>query len=67
MLLLVSILLKEQSVNGNYEPNNCVPYCLRKEQVYNMTSNHNLTYKGETKCLSEWAREIGINAYNLIK
>lgn len=52
-------------VNGNYEPNNCT-IASQKEQVHNMTSNHNLTYKGETKCLSEWAREIGINATTLL-
>lgn len=52
-------------VNGNYEPNNCT-IASQKEQVHNMTSNHNLTYKGETKCLSEWAREIGINAVTLL-
>ena len=31
-----------------------------QEQSYNRTDNHLITYKGETKCLVEWANQLGI-------
>lgn len=40
--------------NGNYEPSNC-RWVTMQEQSYNKTDNHLITYKGETKCLAEWA------------
>ena len=47
-------------VNGNYEPSNC-RWITRQEQSYNKTNNHLITYKGETKCLIQWAKEVGID------
>lgn len=61
--------IERMDVNGNYEPSNCtiIP---KNEQVYNRTSNHKLTYKGETKCLSEWAKKFNMcdsTLYNRLK
>ena len=47
-------------VNGNYEPSNC-RWVTIQEQQHNKRSNHYITYKGETKCLAEWAHILGIN------
>lgn len=46
--------------NGNYEPANC-RWLTRAEQNRNYSRNHLITYQGETKCLTDWADEFGIN------
>lgn len=51
--------LERKEVNGNYEPGNC-KWATFEEQQNNRTNNVRLTYKGETKTLSQWAREQGL-------
>lgn len=45
---------------GNYEPGN-VKWSLPKEQARNMRSNRMITYNGETKCLTDWANQLGLD------
>lgn len=51
-------------VNGNYEPNNC-RWVSQKVQSENTRTANKITYKGETHCLSEWARILKIGRKSL--
>lgn len=46
--------------NGNYEPSNC-RWVNNYKQQQNTRRNRLIEYKGEVKCVSVWAREIGIS------
>jgi hypothetical protein len=41
-----------------YTPGNC-RWATKKEQGRNKRNNHMLTFRGETRCLSEWAEVLG--------
>jgi hypothetical protein len=52
--------------DGNYEPGN-VRWSTRSEQAQNKRTNRMVTWRGETFCLAEWARRIGISRLTLAK
>lgn len=45
--------------NGNYEPSNC-RWADRATQSANRTSNHYITFNGEIKTMSDWARSVNL-------
>lgn len=49
-------------VNGDYSPENC-RWATLKERQNNTRKNILVTYKGETKTLSQWCEELGINYF----
>lgn len=51
-------------VNGNYEPSNC-RWVNQNIQSRNMRNNLNITYKGKTHVLQDWAKILNINPNTL--
>lgn len=50
--------------NGDYCPENC-KWASRVEQSRNKRANRFIEFNGEAKCLTDWARGIGINQASL--
>lgn len=51
--------------NGHYEPGN-MRWATRKEQTVNRRNSHMITHNGETLCLKDWGRKLGIG-YNTLR
>lgn len=57
--------IERLNVNGNYEKENCT-WIPRSEQTKNRTNARLLTFNGETKSVSEWAKTTGIKYSTLL-
>lgn len=51
--------INRKNNDGDYEPGNC-NWKTKKEQARNTSRNQMMTLNGQTKCMSEWAEELGI-------
>ncbi len=58
------LTLDRIDVNGDYEPDNC-RWVTRTVQQNNRQYNHLLTYNGKTQTVTQWARELNLNASTL--
>jgi hypothetical protein len=52
-------------INGNYCKENC-RWATYKEQNNNKRKNHFIEYNGETKTVSQWSEDLGINKSTMI-
>jgi len=50
--------------DGHYKPANC-HWATHEQQMQNTSQNVNLILKGETKCVAEWAKVLGIPKHRI--
>lgn len=51
--------------DGDYTPDNC-RWCTQDQQIRNKRGINMITHNGETKCLTDWAKDIGIHPTALV-
>ena len=56
--------IERKDTNGNYEPLNCI-WADRTTQARNKRSNRIIEFNGVSKCLIEWANDLGIDQSSL--
>lgn len=61
----IGMTLDRINNDKNYDPDNC-RWATQKVQSRNTSRNINLVFNGETKCITDWAKLLGISKYALI-
>jgi hypothetical protein len=59
------VILESAEVHCGYEPGNVV-WATSKQQNRNRRNNHQITFRGETMCITDWAARTGIHYVCLI-
>ena len=59
-----ALTLERKDNSLGYNPDNCC-WISKSEQAKNRTTNHYITYNGETKTLTDWAKTLDINRTTL--
>ncbi len=60
----IGMTLDRKDNAGNYEPGN-VRWATSREQAQNTRRNRLIEFRGETLCLTEWARRLGLTQATL--
>jgi hypothetical protein len=58
------LTLERKNNSIGYEPDNCM-WGSRREQSVNRSITKWITYKGETLCMTDWARRVGLTKHRL--
>ena len=60
------LMLERVDNSKGYSPDNC-RWASRKEQNRNKRTNRRIEFKGEIKCLNDWAKEFKVNRVTLYR
>ena len=60
----IGMTLDRINNDKNYELGNC-QWATQKVQNRNTSRNVNLVFNGETKCITDWAKFLGISEFTL--
>lgn len=59
-----SLTIDRKNLRRGYCPSNC-QWIPNSRQAYNKTTSHMITFKGKTKCVAEWASELGFSQFTI--
>lgn len=56
-----NLTIERINIDKNYCPENC-KWIPKEQQSLNTSRNHYVTYKGITKCVEHWCKELGLKS-----